>query len=67
MGFRKGDKGKACTYTVQEISSGCVRRLAAKAVSKKYGLAEEKSKTYDLYVDDNVLVLNLGQKPTYHD
>ena len=66
MGFRAGRKHNPCTYTVQDADHSFVRRLAAKSVSKKYGIAEDRTKTYDLYLDDGVLVLNLGQKPAYH-
>jgi len=66
LGFRVGKKGVVSTYKCAD-PGGPVTRLAAKAVSKKYGLTENRTKTMTLYVSDNVLVLNLGQAPQYHD
>jgi len=65
IGFTPGRRGDPCTYTVQDAGNKNTRRLSAKAVTRKLGLIEGKSKTYTLYIEDGVLVFNLGQKPTY--
>ena len=67
IGFIPGQKGKPCTYTIQGTGRGNPRRLAAKAVTNKFGLIEDRSKTYTLYIEEDALVFNLGQKPFYHD
>lgn len=67
VGFVPGQRGNPSTYTVQGIGANSVRRLSAKAVTKKFGIVGEKCKTYNLYIEEDVLVFNLGQKPFYHD